>query len=204
MATVRLRLGPADNGRKMTLEEFWDADDEPGYFFEVVRGVLEVSDTPGLFHFQVVHNLHEMFSEHRRQHPKLILRIGRGSDVRFIIPELETDRHPDIAVVFFGTAQKDFRGDKLPHLAVEVVSPGSRSRKRDYEEKRVDYLAIGLLEYWIVDPEERMVTVLVRQEVEGVAGWAERVFRDSDVIASDLLAGFVGTVGELWTNPDDE
>jgi Uma2 family endonuclease len=204
MATVRLQFGPADNGRKMTLEEFWDAEDEPGYFFEVARGVLEVSETLSIFHFQIVHNLHQMFSEHIRRYPRLILRIGHGSDVRFIIPELETDRHPDLAIVFRGTAQRDFKGDKLPLLAVEVVSPGSRARKRDYEDKRVDYLAVGLLEYWIVDPEKRMVTVLVRRELDGVASWTERIFRDSDVSVGDLFPGFIGTVAELWANPDDE
>jgi Uma2 family endonuclease len=204
MATVRLRLGPADNGRKMALQEFWNSDDEPGYFFEIVRGVLEVSETPSIFHFQVVGKIHELFSEHRRQHPRLILRIGRGSNVRFIIPELETDRHPDLAVVFRGTAQRDFKGDKLPLLAVEAVSPGGRARKRDYEEKRADYLAVGLLECWIVDPEEKQVTVLHRREVDSVASWEDRVYRDADVIVSDLLPGFVGTVAELWMDDDEE
>jgi Uma2 family endonuclease len=204
MATVRPCLGPADDGRKMTLQEFWDSDDEPGYFFEVVRRVLEVSEDPSLFHFLVVGNIHELFSEHRRQHPSLILRIGRGCNVRFIIPELETDRHPDLAVVFRGTAQRDFKGDKLPLLAVEVVSPGSQARKRDYVDKRVDYLAVGLLEYWIVDPDEKQVTVLLRREVDGVASWEERIFRDADVIVSDLLPGFAGTVAQLWVDDDDE
>jgi Uma2 family endonuclease len=203
MATVRHRLGPTDNGRKITLEEFWDSDDEPGCFLEVVRGVLEVSETPSYFHFQVVDTIHELFSEHRRQHPRLILRIGRGSDVRFIIPELETDRHPDLAVVFRGTPQRDFQGNPLPLLAAEVVSPGSRARKRDYEEKRVDYLAVGLLEYWIVDPEEKQVTVLMRREADGVAAWEERTFIGDDVIVSDLLPGFVGTVADLWVNDDE-
>ena len=204
MATVRLRLGPADNGRKMTLEEFWNADDEPGYFCEIARGVLEVSEIPGGFHFQVVDNLHEAFSSYRRQHPRLILRIGRGSDVRFIIPELETDRHPDLAVVFRGTSQRDFKGNQLPLLAVEVVSPGGQARKRDYEDKRVDYRAVGLLEYWIVDPDDKQVTVLSRREAESVVTWESRVYREAEIIVSDLLPGFAGTVAELWVIDDDE
>lgn len=100
MATVRTRIGPADNGRKMTLEEFWDAEGQPGYLYELARGVLEVTQVPGEPHYQVVHNLHEMLSEHGRLHPRLILRIGRGSDVQYIIPELDTDRNPGLAVVF--------------------------------------------------------------------------------------------------------
>jgi Uma2 family endonuclease len=204
MATVRLRIGPADHGRKMTLEEFWEAEEQPGCLYELARGVLEVSEIPGESHYQVVDNLHEMFSTHRRQHPNLILRIGRGSDVQYVIPELNTARHPDLAVVFRDLPHRDFRGRRMSVLGVEVVSPGSRARDRDYVDKREDYLAVGLLEYWIVDPELRQVTVLARREVEGVAAWDERSFRGEEVIVSTLLPGFEGTVAGLWADLDEE
>ena len=32
MATVNLRIGPADNGRRITLEEFREAEEQPGSF----------------------------------------------------------------------------------------------------------------------------------------------------------------------------
>ncbi len=202
MATVRTRIGPADNGRKMTLQEFWDAELESGYHYELARGVLEVSQVPGEPHYQVVDNIHEAFSSHRRAHPGLILRIGRGSDVQYVLPELELDRNPDLAVVFREIPTRDVLGRRLSVLGVEVVSPGSRARERDYVDKRADYLAVGLLEYWIVAPEARRVTVLVRREVDGVAGWEERSFEGDAVIVSDLLPGFAGTVAELWAEAD--
>ena len=45
MATVTtpLRIGPADRGRTMTLEEFLAAGVEEGYRYELARGVLEVN-----------------------------------------------------------------------------------------------------------------------------------------------------------------
>jgi Uma2 family endonuclease len=203
MATVRTRIGPADHGRKMTLEELWDAELQPGYLYELARGVLEVTQVPGEPHYQIVHDLHELFSEHGRRHPGLILRIGRGSDVQYVLPELDLDRNPDLAVVFRDIPTRDVQGRRLSVLAVEVVSPGTRARKRDYEDKRADYLAVGLLEYWIVDPFDRQVTVLLRREVDGIAAWEERIFKGAEVIVSDLLPGFAGTVAELWVNVDD-
>jgi Uma2 family endonuclease len=203
MATVRLRIGPADNGRKMSLEEFWDAEEEPGYLYELARGVLEVTQVPGDPHYQVVDDLHEAFSTHRREHPGLILRIGQGSDVQYVLPELDLDRNPDLAVVFREIPARDVKGRRLSVLGVEVVSPGARARQRDYVDKREDYLAVGLLEYWIVDPEEKQVTVLLRREVHGVASWEERIFRDADIIVSDLLPGFAGTVADLWVDDDE-
>ena len=38
MATVRLRIGPADNGLRMSLEEFREAEEEPGYRYELGPG----------------------------------------------------------------------------------------------------------------------------------------------------------------------
>ena len=100
MATVNLRIGPADNGRRMTLEEFREAEEQPGHLYELARGVLEVTEVPGDDQGQIVDNLHEAISDYNRKHPGLIRRIGHGSDIRLIIPELESDRHPDLAVVF--------------------------------------------------------------------------------------------------------
>src|SRR4029077_17996610 len=95
-------------------------------------------------------------------------------------------------------AAKDWRGRRQPVLAAEVVS--RRSVKRDYEIKREEYLAYGLLEYWIVDPLERRVTVLTRR---GDA-WADAVFRDEQVIGSLVLPRFATTVAELWIDIEDD
>jgi Uma2 family endonuclease len=49
-----------------------------------------------------------------------------------------------------------------PRLVVEVVSPGneaSENYRRDYRDKRDQYAAIGIPEYWIVDPDRAWVMV---------------------------------------------
>ncbi len=51
MSTVQLRLTPADQGRRMTLVEFREAEEEEGYRFELGGGVLEVTEIPGPAHF---------------------------------------------------------------------------------------------------------------------------------------------------------
>jgi Uma2 family endonuclease len=201
MATTRTQIGPADHGRRMTLEEFRDAEEQSGYRYELARGVLEVTEIPGDPHAKVVDNIHEALSTYRRLHPGLILRIGHGSDIRFIIPGLELDRHPDLAVVF-EEARPDDRGRLRADLAVEVVSPGSEARKRDYQDKLKDYLDYGIREYRVVDPKLLQVTVHVRREGPGGPAWEARVRSGSDVIASELLPGFAGTVVELWADAD--
>jgi Uma2 family endonuclease len=49
-----------------------------------------------------------------------------------------------------------------PRLVVEVVSPGDEAKPnyiRDYRDKRDQYAAIGIPEYWLVDPEREWVMV---------------------------------------------
>jgi Uma2 family endonuclease len=151
MSTVRIRIGPADQGRTMSLEEFREAEEQPGYLYELSRGMLDAREVPQDAHGKIVDNAHEGFSSYRRRHPGLTDRIAHGSDVRLIIRELESDRHPDVAIVF-RNAPRDARDGRMPELVVEVVSPGVRARRRDYEEKREEYLSLGIREFWIVDP----------------------------------------------------
>jgi Uma2 family endonuclease len=203
MSTVKLRIGPADHGRAMSLEEFREAEEQPGYLYELARGALEVSEVPGDDHGQIVHNLHEAMSEYIRQHPGRIRRIAHGSDIRLIIPELDSDRHPDLAVVFWGAALTE-RGRQRPELVSEVVSRGKRARHRDYEEKSEEYLALRIGEYWIIDPFERQVVVRTRQDGPEGPFWSERIFTGDDVIVSGLLPGFQATVSQLWINVEPE
>jgi Uma2 family endonuclease len=192
-----LRLGPADHGRTMSLEEFRDADEEAGYRYELARGVLEVSEVPNDPHGVVVSNLYDAISRYRRDHPSVVLRYGGGNEFRFWLPHMISGHNPDLGVVLRG-APKDWRGRRLPALAAEVVSRGSG--KRDYEVKREEYLAYGLLEYWIVDPFKHIVTVLTRRGDT----WDETVFRDEQVISSMVLPGIVTTVAELWLDVEED
>jgi Uma2 family endonuclease len=67
------------------------------------------------------------------------------------------------------------------------VSPDSDATKRDYIEKRADYAAAGIAEYWIVDPQTQRITVLA------IADKEYRVhgeFAPGQKAASKLLSGF--------------
>ena len=199
MATVAtpLRIGPADHGRAMTLEEFLLAEETEGYRFELARGVLEVSEVPDDPHGGVVANLYDAMSRYRRDHPGVIRRYGGGNEFRFWLPAMVSGRNPDVGVVLQG-APEDWRGRRIPSLAAEVVS--RRSVRRDYATKREEYLAYGLQEYWIVDPLKRQVTVLTRRG----DSWHEAVYRDDQVIASLVLPDFASTVSELWIDVGEE
>ncbi len=106
-----------------------------------------------------------------------------------------TIREPDllyIAPEHAPTKEVDYP-DQID-LAVEIVSEGSEARKRDYEDKRHDYAKAGVSEYWIVDPQEECVTVLVLEDDK----YADHgVFRRGDTACGRLLANLSVDVTEL-------
>ncbi len=59
MSTVAssIRIGPADHGRLMTLDEFLEAEEEQGYRYELARGVLEATQVPNDTHGLIVWTL---------------------------------------------------------------------------------------------------------------------------------------------------
>src|SRR5947208_681901 len=80
--TVTRRIGPADHGQRMTLDEFIEADFEEGWLYELARGVLEVTNIPGLNHGRIVDRLNDFFAFYRRTHPGVINYRASGSDCR--------------------------------------------------------------------------------------------------------------------------
>jgi Uma2 family endonuclease len=77
-------------------------------------------------------------------------------------------------------------------LVMEIVSPDKP--KRDTEEKPTDYAEANIPEYWIINPLNDTITVLVLQD----AAYVEHgVFGRGDRATSKLLDGFGVSVDEV-------
>jgi Uma2 family endonuclease len=96
-------------------------------------------------------------------------------------------REPDIVFARPGRIRKKSGPLLKADLVMEVVSEGPENRKRDLVEKRREYAAAGIREYWIVDPQQKSITVLaLRDGKYRVHGKYVR----GDVAKSALLPGF--------------
>ena len=148
---------------------------------ELVDGRLEILPMPTLKHQRILRWLLGMFEAAAPAgsgtlFAPLPTRLFRG-----------TIREPDLLYI----APENAPGPDVDYptridLALEVVSPGSEARARDYEHKRRDYARAGIAEYWIVDPQENQITVLVLQGKDYIE---HGVFRMGDEATSVLLPG---------------
>jgi Uma2 family endonuclease len=110
-------------------------------------------------------------------------------------------REPD--VLFLRKENFHLRSNRVwsgADLVMEVVSPDPSDRQRDYHEKLADYSQAGIAEYWIVDPERRLVAVY-RLDNGGYVLHGE--FASAGKAASALLPGFDVDVKSLFNVMDE-
>ncbi|MDR3635722.1 MAG: Uma2 family endonuclease [Isosphaeraceae bacterium] len=161
MATATRRVGPPDHGQKMTLDEFSEAAFEEGWLYELARGVVIVTEVPGIGHGRSVGRFARMFVLYEEAHPGVVNYRAGGGECRLRLPGMQSDRLPDQAVYLLPPPEGPRPWTRwVPEIVVEILSEGSEGR--DLVEKREEYLRIGVTEYWILDPVERRLIVLQR------------------------------------------
>jgi Uma2 family endonuclease len=117
-----------------------------------------------------------------------------GRRARCRVPDLLVHTEDSLAALAGAARATLTRDMPPPALVIEVVSPGTANRTRDYRYKHTEYAAREIAEYWIVDPEERQVTVC--QWVEGQ--YEDTVVKGSDRIVSEVVPEFALTVNQLF------
>jgi Uma2 family endonuclease len=164
--------------KDLTFEEYLNYDDGTGFHYELVDGRLELMNPPIIEHFLIGKFLERLLdAEIKRLNSSWLsfretgVRTGRNKS-----------RLTDLSVVTLEQARELVNASAVfqspPLLIIEVVSP--ESVKRDYRYKRSEYAALEVPEYWIVDPLEVKVSVLLLED--GL--YEEIVFTDSQQIVS--------------------
>lgn len=196
--TTTIRIGPADHGRHMSFDDFRDAEASPGYRYELARRVIRVVDVPGGAHAGVSDAIHQQLALYRSVHPGVIHLIAPGSECRLEAPVLQSERHPDRALYLTPRpAIEPPWAVWVPEIVIEIVSKGGE--KRDYEDKREDYLAAGVTEYWIVDPQKRTMLALTRRENR----WTETTIDAHGVYSTQLLPAFELRMQDVFSTLDE-
>jgi Uma2 family endonuclease len=158
---------------------------------ELVDGCLEFLPMAGPLHQRVFRflfvllngyvtakGLGEIFS------PPVAIRLWRG---RY--------RDPDLTFFRAGREPPNDRQPDAPDFVLEIVSPGDDAWERDYEHKREDYARAGISEYWIVNPQDRSVTVLQLDNGQ----YRERArLTDGETATSEVINGFTVAVTEIF------
>lgn len=175
------RLGPESNGLLLSVDEFRAiADVDARFRYELIHGVVVVSPPPSEGERDPNGELDFMLRIYGRSDPR-----GAALDATLFEQQLETSaglRRAD-RVIWCGLGRRPDPIKDVPAIVVEFVSDSTRDRRRDYEEKRREYAAIGVKEYWIIDRFRRTMTVCRGTEMP-------LILRESETFTTHLLPGF--------------
>ncbi|MEO1145120.1 MAG: Uma2 family endonuclease [Cyanobacteria bacterium J06638_22] len=183
--------------QSMTLEDYLRYDDGTDTRYALENGQLVIMPPESDRNQRIASFLFACFLQ--QGIPLARLRIGLEI---VVAGRRATTRFPDIAIlseeleaVLAGARRATVMLDMPPpSLVVEIVSPGSENRDRDYRYKRSEYAARGITEYWIVDPVEDKVTIL--SLLEGL--YEEQVFEGDRPLASTVSPDLTLTATEIW------
>lgn len=84
-----------------------------------------------------------------------------------------------------------------PAIVIEVVSPGTINRDRDYRHKRTEYAARCISEYWIIDPQDQQITLCIWDNGQ----YEDQVQRGNDRLQSQIVPAFALTVNQILNPP---
>ena len=141
-----------------TLEDYLKLPDEQRV--ELIDGFFYDMAAPTTIHQSIAGFLHKKFLDHVMEHKGLCFPFISPVDVQLDCDD-KTVIQPDVLIVCDRSKYRNGRVFGAPDLVVEVLSPSSR--KRDLKIKLAKYYDAGVREYWIVDPEKKM---LVQYDME--------------------------------------
>ena len=176
--------------RVWTYDEYAAALPETNLPTELWDGEIIMSAASRPIHQIIVTNFSAALNEHVR--PRW---LGRGivSPIDVVFGASKAVQ-PD--VVFVSNAQKSIvesaciRG--VPALLVEVISEGTW--RRDRVDKKALYEQFGVAEYWIIDPDSRLIEVFAL--AEGIYRLHARGI-GAEQVGSSLLPGLTVTFDQL-------
>lgn len=154
MATATKKLGPADHGRVLSLDDYEAGDYELGHKYELINARLYVSPLPNLSEDRAERWLAKKVESYADRHPEVINYISRKP--RVFVPGAQKTTCPEPDLVAYRnfpleTSLKELRWHQVsPFLVVEI--PSADDPDKDFVRNVELYLRVPTIkEYWILD-----------------------------------------------------
>ncbi len=146
--------------RFQSFEEYLAFDDGTDNLYELFNGELIAVPPESGANIEIANFLFVSLL------PVVGYRRLRGHGLEIEVRGEPRNRYPDLTVVRAEHVDQLKTRNTIrlsmapPELVIEIVSPGEVQRHRDYIAKRMQYQDLGILEYWIVDPQQETIMVL--------------------------------------------
>lgn len=155
---------------------------DDGSRYEIIEGELLVSRAPSLTHQRISRNLLVILNDYLARNP-----IGEVLATPGVMFSESSGVIPDLVFISNERRAEIASGERVmgaPELVIEILSPGVENARRDRLAKRQLYGKFGVKEYWVIDPEHRIVEIYHAQNgaLEFIGGLPDERKVDSLVL----------------------
>ncbi|MDR2570235.1 MAG: Uma2 family endonuclease [Oscillospiraceae bacterium] len=166
---------------RYTYSDYAGWDDENRY--ELIDGIAYMMSAPTITHQSILGELHLQFATFLKGKkcrvffaPCDVCLFGKGDDDYTVL-------QPDLLVVCDESILDEKRCNGAPDLVIEIISPSTSRRDRFIKLNK--YLEAGVREFWIVEPEDKGVTVHILENGKYVIS----AYDSEKTIAVNVLDG---------------
>lgn len=135
-----------------TVEEYENLHDDKRY--ELIDGKLILMESPTITHQRIIAEIYLQLSLQIRSKGGPCEVFLSPLDVR-MVKEENTILEPDLFIVCDSEKTTGKRIEGTPDFVLEVLSPGTR--RKDMVTKLGKYMDAGVREYWMIDPDKRVL-----------------------------------------------
>jgi prevent-host-death family protein len=181
--------------KTVSYEEFMEIYSKSNARMEFLNGEIHIMSAPDIDHQTVLGNLYVLFKDFFKG--KKCKPIIAPFDVHFRKKDIRDPDvlQPDLVVICDQenniTERRRYMG--TPALTLEILSRSTRTRDMVY--KLNSFMTSGVSEYWIVDTENRRVTLFAFKELQIDK---MEVYKEGEAIQSLHFEGLKADVGTLF------
>ncbi len=186
-------------------EKYYNCIGDNGCGFEWNNGVLEEKTMGDHLSYVMADWFHSLLKEYLRARPVAKI-FGTDLGFRLVLPQVTVIRRPDMSLVLntnpvrFGLLDRSYSG--VFDMCFEFISDSKQEHAdRDTVEKRSEYAAGGVKEYFILD---RFGTETAFYRLNSRGGYSPIPPTSEGVIRSGVLPGFQFREDDLYTCPSLE
>lgn len=155
--------------------------------WEIIDGVPYMQASPSPKHQLILGELYRQFANYLQGKPCKVfpapftVRLGKENEKKD--EDIKTVFEPDITIVCQKSKIDDKGCNGSPDMVIEIVSPSSV--KRDKIIKFSEYERAGIKEYWLVEPDGKIVSIFVLQENNRYG--RPEIYSDEDIIKVSIF-----------------
>lgn len=182
--------------KPITASYYRELPEGPPYY-QLIDGNLEMTPAPNSYHQIVARNLNRALDRYIADRDLGDLFFA---PIDLYLADINVFQ-PDFIFMAIDS-QAHIKKDGIhggPELVIEILSPSTA--KFDLGHKKSVYARCGVLEYWIVDPETRSVTVF---DFEKSAEEPSAKLEETSALTSSLFPGLEISLADIFAGPELE